>query len=357
MNLEFTPTKTKDGSLGLFNNKFQDIYHSSSGAYTEALMKFVEPSGLIEKSKRKNRLKILDICYGLGYNSKAAIDEIWKVNPNCEIAIDLIEIDINILAFSMLLKIEKIDSEILNLFFIEFLKNSSILDIAKSICNIIEFKEFLCPEKCAFIKKVQNGSTNIPHEANKAPLLHNIYYRTNSSRNILASKTAKTKGILTINQYICDLRNALPSLSGGYDAIFHDGFTPMKQPVVWSKEIFDGLYKLLDNDGRLVTYTSSTQVRSAMIEAGFSVEGKYINSKNFGTIAFKKSEKQDIILNEFDNGLLKTKAGIPFYDPNLCFSIEEIVGYRNAIVSRSSRISSSRYRKDFKANEDKKCTI
>ena len=38
---EFHPYFTNDGSVGLFNTDFDDIYHSATGALTEAYEKFI----------------------------------------------------------------------------------------------------------------------------------------------------------------------------------------------------------------------------------------------------------------------------------------------------------------------------
>lgn len=59
--------KTYDGSYTFFSEKFNETYHSKSGAIEEAFKKFIEPC------KIKKGMKILDICFGLGYNSLAAI--------------------------------------------------------------------------------------------------------------------------------------------------------------------------------------------------------------------------------------------------------------------------------------------
>jgi predicted methyltransferase len=59
--------KTKDGSFTLYNDKYQEHYHSTSGALEEAFEKHVIPLQI------KDGMKILDFCFGLGYNSIAAI--------------------------------------------------------------------------------------------------------------------------------------------------------------------------------------------------------------------------------------------------------------------------------------------
>ncbi len=61
--------KTKDNSFTFFNEEFQEHYHSISGALEEANKKFIEPLEI------KEGMTILDICFGLGYNTLAAIEK------------------------------------------------------------------------------------------------------------------------------------------------------------------------------------------------------------------------------------------------------------------------------------------
>lgn len=83
---ELYPYFTNDGTVGLFSRQDNDIYHSTYGALTESWQKFIIPSGLKEHLKVNNSVKILDICYGIGYNSKTAlnvfINEVTK-KENC----------------------------------------------------------------------------------------------------------------------------------------------------------------------------------------------------------------------------------------------------------------------------------
>jgi tRNA U34 5-methylaminomethyl-2-thiouridine-forming methyltransferase MnmC len=88
---------TGDGSLTLYNDKFGESYHHISGAVNEAQKKYVEPCKIAELAKA-GRASILDVCFGLGYNSCAAIDAALKANPNCKIRIVALEIDEEVLA-------------------------------------------------------------------------------------------------------------------------------------------------------------------------------------------------------------------------------------------------------------------
>ena len=72
----YRPYLTDDGSIGLFSGDVDDIFHSRYGALTEAYEKFILPSNLEYYLKNNFELNILDICYGIGYNTKALINEI-----------------------------------------------------------------------------------------------------------------------------------------------------------------------------------------------------------------------------------------------------------------------------------------
>lgn len=74
---------TKDNSITFHNEEYDENYHSVSGALEEAFEKFAKPC------KLKNGMKVLDVCFGLGYNSLAAISlanvEIIALENNPEI--------------------------------------------------------------------------------------------------------------------------------------------------------------------------------------------------------------------------------------------------------------------------------
>ena len=66
---DYEPYFTEDGSVGLYSYADKDVYHSKFGALTEAWEKFILPAN-INLSEIEN-LQVLDICYGIGYNTKA----------------------------------------------------------------------------------------------------------------------------------------------------------------------------------------------------------------------------------------------------------------------------------------------
>ena len=72
------PYFTNDGSVGLFSPNADDIYHSTYGALTEAYEKFILPSDLKNFLQKNSEIKILDICFGIGYNTKSFLNFIYN---------------------------------------------------------------------------------------------------------------------------------------------------------------------------------------------------------------------------------------------------------------------------------------
>ena len=101
---KFLPFMTKDFSVGLYDEDVNDIYHSAFGALNEAYEKFVNPffeiynTGVIKIQS----FNILDICYGIGYNTKAFLSECIKSDLGARI--DCVDIDENLIKLSPFIK-------------------------------------------------------------------------------------------------------------------------------------------------------------------------------------------------------------------------------------------------------------
>lgn len=61
---------TRDGSPTCHDSEYDETHHSISGALEEADKKYAQVCWISEREE----VDILDICFGLGYNSAAAID-------------------------------------------------------------------------------------------------------------------------------------------------------------------------------------------------------------------------------------------------------------------------------------------
>ena len=81
---------TGDGSVTFFNSDFKEHYHSLEGAREEALAKYIVPSEL-ERRLANAAVSVLDVCFGLGYNTLLAAEEAAKWRGS--ISVTALEID------------------------------------------------------------------------------------------------------------------------------------------------------------------------------------------------------------------------------------------------------------------------
>jgi tRNA U34 5-methylaminomethyl-2-thiouridine-forming methyltransferase MnmC len=76
---------------------------------------------------------------------------------------------------------------------------------------------------------------------------------------------------LTATVVLGDARKTLPRWEGRADAWFLDGFSPAKNPELWSPELMAEVARHTVPDGTFATYTAAGHVRRCLAEAGFAV--------------------------------------------------------------------------------------
>lgn len=73
------------------------------------------------------------------------------------------------------------------------------------------------------------------------------------------------------------------------DIVFFDFYSPKVTPELWSKKIFELVRQRAKEDCVLYTYSASTKVRTALLQAGFFVgSGRATGAKNHTTVAATK---------------------------------------------------------------------
>lgn len=88
--------KTSDGSNTLYSEKYNQHFHDvRTGAINEALYKHVIPA--FEYHKEKKTLRILDICYGIGYNTLSTIYYVQKNSLDVKLEIFSPELDLELI--------------------------------------------------------------------------------------------------------------------------------------------------------------------------------------------------------------------------------------------------------------------
>ena len=423
---EFHPYFTNDGSVGLYSTDFNDIYHSATGALTEAYEKFIYPvdfNNLLQKDK----IKVLDICYGIGYNSKSFLNFIFenycqknfskkysltkhyidKIHTNnilqallgnfiyknniCneqiytdnifnKISITAIDNDKILSYISPFIKTgvknfkninidfkynaidkfinnkDKIShpkiNELINYLIFEKIRENSN-DFTKNeelnqVINNPTFSQYFDLNIKGIYKSYRYKSYKNNPTRGYLVNLHNIYYRYLSKRYKKRLKRYQLQDI-DFKLKNDDARKVLLEDPNLYNLIFLDAFTPSKCPCLWSYEFFKLLNEHLEEDGLILTYSTSASIRAAMVETGFEIGNIYNERLNrfTGTVATKNKNQIKYPLSEYDLGLLKTKAGIFYRDENLNSLNEAINVARKIEVEKSNRISSSHYKKYF----------
>ncbi len=86
----------------------------------------------------------------------------------------------------------------------------------------------------------------------------------------IGSRTLQFPG-LTARIIIGDARDTLPTWTGKADAWFLDGFSPAKNPELWSPTLMHEVARHTAPGGTFATYTAAGHVRRALADAGFAV--------------------------------------------------------------------------------------
>jgi hypothetical protein len=74
---------------------------------------------------------------------------------------------------------------------------------------------------------------------------------------------------------IMDARVAMRELEGEWDVCYQDAFSPQTNPILWTREYFADVARLMGEDGGVTTYSTALATRLALYENGFHV---YLNA-------------------------------------------------------------------------------
>lgn len=294
---DFIPQLTADGSLTFFSEEFNQSFHSRYGAKQESYFQYVVPTLLIEKALSPV-LRLLDVCYGLGYNTAAAIQKIWEINPNCYI--EIIGLELNPMVPQAAIKHNIFENW-----------NTELIQILK---------------KLAIDRQIQ---------------------------------TERLKASLIIGNARDTIKHVYKSCFRA-DAIFLDPFSPPQCPHLWTIEFIKLISQCLHEDGLLATYSCAAAVRTALLTAGLSIGSTPpfariapgtvagFNVKGYTTkqtTNFNSCLYQLPPLSQSEKEHLQTRAAVPYRDPKLIDSPSLIVKRREIEQQASDLEPTSRWRK------------
>ncbi len=95
--LQYASLIGEDGAETFFNNIYNEAYHSKIGPIAEALHKFVSPVNIEKLLLEKRKIKVLDLFFGLGYNTGVFLDVVYKCSDSPLLEIIAVEKDLEII--------------------------------------------------------------------------------------------------------------------------------------------------------------------------------------------------------------------------------------------------------------------
>lgn len=287
MSSSWIPQPTDDGSFTFFSAEFGEAFHSRYGAKAEAFEKFAKATHLAEKAQRGS-LRLLDVCYGLGYNTAAALEVIWTVNPDCYVEVVGLELDATV--------------------------------------PLAAIAPVLLQQWSLGVQDVLQAIAQTHHT--KTPRLNARLLIGDARRTIQTLMEAKFQA----------------------DAIFFDPFSPRRCPQLWTVDFFQCVSRCLAPTGILATYSRSASVRAAMLEAGLQIgtiplgEAHLPHEWSQGTVGSFTTQTL-CPLSQMEQEHLKTRAAVPYRDPKLSDSATDICDRQKAEQSASQLESTSSWRR------------
>ena len=208
---------TEDGSHTIFSSQFNEIYHSTHGAIQESQHVFIESGlrylletrGKNQEARNEDPIHIFEVGFGTGLNALLTLIEAQKTGV--QVHYEAIE------AYPV------------------------SLDLVKEL----------------------NYTALLQNEKYRPPF-HSMHLSTwNKEHQITANFTLKK------------IKDSLPEWkpeTKNCKLIFFDAFAPQIQPEMWTIDIMQKMYDILERGGILVSYCSKVSFQRALKEVGFNVE-------------------------------------------------------------------------------------
>lgn len=282
---DFVLQPTADGSFTFFSAEYGELFHSYYGASQEAQMKFVEPTQLADKA-RKPSLQLLDICYGLGYNTAAALATIWAINPYC--CVEVVGLELN-----------------------------------------------PAVPKAAIAHHLLSCWSDYTQVLTRLAIEHQV-------------QTDRLKATLLIGDARATIE--LVHQSGFQaDAIFLDPFSPPNCPQLWTVEFIGRVAKCLHLNGKIATYSCAAAVRTALMAAGLQIGSTSpVGRRSPGTLASHFGADLPMLSQQEQEHLL-TRAAVPYRDPDLSDATARILHRRIEEQQASCLEPTSHWRKRIRS--------
>jgi len=224
----------------MYSKEFNQNYHSTKeGALNESLSKHIIPA--LEYHQGAIELNILDICFGLGYNTLATLYYIKQNNLTIKLNICSPEFDTKLL---------------------------------KSL------KEFNYPKEFDEFKEILDK------------LSDNFFYEDDDIKIEIFNGDAR--------EYIKSLKDKVK-----FDIVYQDAFSSDVNRLLWTQEYFQEISDVLSEDAIITTYSIATPIRLSIYNNNIKIYEYKPQNSNRITIALNKNEIENNIQYKYIDMELK----------------------------------------------------
>ena len=225
------PKFSISSKLGIYSKSYNDIYFDKLNGPKETEHVYLNTNNLTKKFKNKQKFVIAEIGFGTGLNFLLTW-KLWKENRKTNGSLTYISFENAPLS------------------------KKDIERVYKKFKKLDGYSRFLLK--------------NIPERCKST---HRIFIKADNINLIL----------------IYDDITSLINFNFKADTWFLDGFSPKKNPLVWTDKLFKQLYNFTNLDGSLSTFSVAGNIRRGLLNAGFKVSkvSGYGNKKEI-SYAIKK---------------------------------------------------------------------
>ncbi|WP_420223913.1 tRNA (5-methylaminomethyl-2-thiouridine)(34)-methyltransferase MnmD [Pigmentiphaga litoralis] len=199
-----------------FSERYGDVYHAVQGPIAQADYVFLQGNGLPERWRGRKRFTVCETGFGLGFNF-LALWQAWRADPDRPARLHMVSVEAH--PFSR--------------------EHMTALLASKLEGDLRGMAETLI--------------------AQWPPLLPGLH------------RIDLEGGALTLTLAFGYALDVVPQLTAHVDAFFLDGFSPARNPEMWSPPLMKALARLAAPGATAATWSSAGDVRRALAEAGFAV--------------------------------------------------------------------------------------
>jgi tRNA 5-methylaminomethyl-2-thiouridine biosynthesis bifunctional protein len=207
------PTYRPDGAL--YSPEFDDLYATSAGALEQARHVFLGGNGVPDRWRGSRRFTILETGFGAGLNFLATWRS-WLEHAPSDARLNFVSVELHPYAREDLAHIHG--------------RYLELRDLSRELCE-------------------------------KYPSLLPGFHRLHLA-----------KGRVTLTLLFGEVLPMLRQLDAQVDAFYLDGFSPQKNPDMWSAPVFGQLGRLCAPGATFATWSVAASVREGLTKAGFVVE-------------------------------------------------------------------------------------